>query len=268
MPKIPFTKRERPTRDELDKPPSPNRRFVALAVLGAILGLAIAWWNTNGATIANELLHQLNTFRVYWSLASDAEKTTWKLIALTILLALALVILLVHRSVWRAFFPDLRRLDPKSHPAGQSERVGRLYRIRAYHEGDATRYRHYYKHGNRWLPLFRFDHVDLDEPARHVLHGVALIRCGRLERDPNGNRFKRIPNAATFDAAPLDTSFRELEVSDDQYRKTSIVGPGASMNPEVMRKKWRDEAMINPWPEKRIRQVLDTATQQPDEEDA
>lgn len=265
MPKVRLPTRTIPTREKLDAPPNPKRRFAALGILGGVLALAVTWWNANGADIAHELLHQLNTFRVYWSLATDAEKTTWKLIAFAILLAIVLAIVLLHRIVWRAFFPDLRRFDARMHRGGTSERVGRLYRIRAFQDGDKTWYRHYYKHGNRWLPLFRFDHVDLQKPAEHVLHGVALIRCGRLERDADGNRFKHIPNAAPYGAAPLTTRFREDEVQDDQYRKTSIVGPGASMNPEVMRKKWRDEAMINPWPEKRARQAIDPTRGPPEE---
>jgi hypothetical protein len=190
-------------------------------------------------------------FQAYWSLATDAEKATWKMIALTIILLFVLAVFLAHRFVWRAFFPDLKRLDPRRHPGGNSERIGRLYRIRPFLDGAVTRYRHYYKHGNRWFPLFRFDYVDLDAPARPIMYGVSLIECGRLERDSKGNRFKRAPNAQPFGASPLGTTFRASEVTEDHHRKETIVGSGASTNPEVMRKKARQEPAMNSFMEDR-----------------
>lgn len=239
--------RELPTRKKLEKPPTRNRFFLALAIAGTLLTAAARWWATNGATLAHEWINDYRAFQLYWSAASEADKAAWKLIALAFLLGLLLIILLVHRFVWRAFFPDLVRLDAKRHPAGRPERVGRLYRTRAYRDGDHTRYRLYYKHGGRWFPLFRFDFVDLDEPAKPIMYGVSMIRCGRLERDPTGNRFHRIPNSAPFGAHEPQTSFREREVVEDQDRKASIAMPGPGMNPEVMRRKWASEKLRTRW---------------------
>lgn len=240
-------RRDMPTREKLDKPPTRARFLLALAIIGTILLAAARWWALNGASLAQEWLHDYRTFQLYWSAASDADKAAWKFIAFAFLLGLVLLVLLAHRFVWRAFFPDLVRLDERAHPGGRPERVGRLYRTRAYRDGEKTRHRHYYKHGNRWFPLFRFDHVDLDEPARPVVYGVSMIRCGRLERDPSGNRFHRIPSTEPFGAHPLATTFREREVVEDQDRKASIVMPGPGMNPEVMRKKWASERLHTRW---------------------
>ena len=113
-----------------------------------------------------------------------------------------------------------------------------------------------YKHGNRLLPIFRFDHFDVEEPPQFVLYGVSQVRCGRLERDPREGGFKRVPNAARHGAAPLETEFREGEVVEDHNRKTSIVMPGSAMNPEVMRHKFREERLINPHVARKSRDAM------------
>lgn len=249
-----------PLRSQLDRPRSPHIALALLATLGALIVLAATWWKKHGIDTLHELVYKLETIQVYWTLvATDAEKTAWKWILVALALCLILGLVLVHRFVWRAIFPDLLRLDERAHPGGRPERVGRRYRVRKFQD-DATErvhYRLYYKHGNRWFPLFRFDHVDLDAPPERALFGVALARCGRLERDPHGSRFKRIANPDAYGAAPLQTTFREAEVLEDQRRKTSIVGPGPGMNPEVMRKKWHAEPSVTPFIEKRGRALLE-----------
>lgn len=266
-PKLPgFKARELPTREELDKQHPRRHAVLALGIFGTLVTLAASWWSRHGSDLLTETVYKLETLHLYWMhVATPEERTIWTWLIIGLVLFFILALILIHRFVWRALFPDLVRLDPVAHPGGKPERVGRLYRVRKYRDGDKIRYRHAYKHGNRWMPIFRFDHVDLDQPAEPTVFGVSMIRCGRLERDPHGNRFKRIPNAEGFEAHPLATSFREKELVEDQDRKASIVMPGPGMNPEVMRKKWRDEAMINPWPEKRARQALDTATTPPEE---
>lgn len=251
-------KRPLPTKDQLDKPNDPRIALAALAIFGVSVLLAALWWKKHGVDFLGELAFKLETLQVYWTLvATDAERTawTWLLIALALVVLLALV--LIHRFVWRAIFPDLARLGERAHPGGRPERIGRLYRARKFLDGEQVKVRLYYKHGNRWFPLFRFDHVDLDAAPERPLFGVAIIRCGRLERDPRGSRFKRVPNEASYGAAPLQTAFRESEVLEDQRRKTSIVGPGPGMNPEVMRKKWQAEPSVTPFLEKRGRALLE-----------
>ncbi|MFA5862763.1 MAG: hypothetical protein WDA16_13815, partial [Candidatus Thermoplasmatota archaeon] len=180
-------RRPTPTRQALDATDPRRRAFIALTIFGAVVTTATWWWAKNGATILGEWAFRLETLQVYWTLvATPSERKAWLWIGIAILLILALALVLIHRFVWRAFFPDLVRLDPKGHPGGRPERVGRLYRTRKFLDSDTVRYRHLYKHGNRWLPLFRFDHVDLNEPAKHLQHGVCLITCGRLDRDPTG----------------------------------------------------------------------------------
>lgn len=242
-------RRELPTRDQLEAAANPRRRAaIALGVLAALVTLAATWWSRHGRELIDETIFHLETIHLYWNhVATPSERTAWTWLVIAMLLLTVLAVVLLHRFVWRALFPDLVRLDEHAHPGGHAERIGRLYRVRAFRDGDVVRYRHSYKHGGRWLPLFRFDFVDLDSAARSTVFGVSMIRCGRLDRDPKGNRFRRIPNADAFGAHALATSFREREVVEDQDRKSSIVMPGPGMNPEVMRKKWQAERLHTRW---------------------
>lgn len=248
--KLQLKKRPLPLRSELERSNPRRRAVIALVVVGALVTLAARWWSRNGSAFLDELLFRVETIQIYWTLvATPTERTTWTwiLVALAVLALLALVLL--HRFGWRSAFPDLVRLDPHASPAGRPERTGRLYRVRKFQD-DATErvyYRHYYKHGNRWFPLFRFDYVDLERPAEPIQLGVGLIRCGRLERDPTGRIHRRIPNAEPLGAHALATTFRKKEVVEDQDRKASIVMPGPGMNPEVMRKKWASERLQTRW---------------------
>ncbi|MFA5861317.1 MAG: hypothetical protein WDA16_06435 [Candidatus Thermoplasmatota archaeon] len=267
MPKFSWATRRLPTRDELDARNPRKRALVALGTLAGLVTLAASWWAKNGAELVDELVFRIDTIRVYWNLvATPEEKSTWTWVLVALLLAVLLGAILFHRFVWRAIFPDLVRLDPHGHPGGRPERVGRLFRTRRYQDGEHVRYRLYYKHGHRWFPLFRFDHVDLDTSAKPAHHGVSIIHCGRLDRDPAGNRFRRIASTESYGAAPLETTFREEEVVEDQHRKTSIVGPGPGMNPEVMRRKWAAEPSMTPVLEQRGRALL--AQPQPPQEEA
>lgn len=237
-----------PTREQLEAKNPQRAMLILLTTAAMLVGFAAMWWARRGPAFIEETVYQMDTFRLYWTLvATPTDRAVWITIATTILAALVLALVLFRRLVWRAFFPDLRRLDARTHAGGASERVGRLYRVRAFLDGGFVRLRHYYKHGDRWLPLFRFDHVDLDEPAERTQHGVALIRCGTLERDPSGNRYRRIPSSTPNGAAPLASKFRVAEVAQDQERKMNIVGPGASMNPEVMRRKYHTEPLTTAW---------------------
>lgn len=267
MAKLSWPKRRVLTRDELDARNPRKRALTSLGTLAGIVTLAASWWAKNGAELVDEAMFRIETIQVYWNLvATPQEKTTWTWIIIALLLALVLGLILFHRFVWRAIFPDLVRLDPHTHPGGRPERLGRLFRTRRFQDAERVRYRHYYKHGHRWFPLFRLDHVDLDTPAKPILHGVSLIQCGRLDRDPTGNRFRRIASSEAYGAAPLETTFREDEVVEDQHRKTSIVGPGPGMNPEVMRRKWAAEPSMTPVLEQRGRALL--AQPQPPQDEA
>lgn len=263
----PFRRKPKPLplRSELDKPRRLKPPHILLALV-TLIALAAWWWTRQGARVADELLFHIETFHVYWTLvATEQDKLEWKIVLGVAALVVALLAWLAHRFAWRAYFPDLSRIDPIAHPGGRPERVGRLYRIRKFQD-DATErvwYRHYYKHADRWLPLFRFDRVDLTEPAKVTSFGHAVLHCGRLERDATRDPYERIAVAASYGSAPIGSQFREDEVREDQLRKTSIVGPGPGTNPEVMRKKWQSEPSINPFVEQRGRALI-----QPPEEDA
>lgn len=255
-----------PLRSQLDEPRDPRIPLLVLGAFTALVVLAALWWKRHGLDTLHELVFKLETLQVYWTLvATESEKKAWTWILIALALCLILALVLFHRFVWRAIFPDLVRLDERAHPGGRPEPVGRLYRTRKFQDDKTERihYRLYYKHGHRWFPLFRFDHADLDAPPERPLFGVALVRCGRLERDPRGSRFKRVPSTDTYGAAPLQTTFRESEVLEDQRRKTSIVGPGPGMNPEVMRKKWQAEPSVTPFLEKRGRALLERLRKDP-----
>lgn len=251
-----------PTERELESADPRRRAHVALAVAALVLFVAVRWWSRHGPGLVREWAFHVETVRVYWTLvATPQEKAEWKLLLAGAALCALLLVVVLHRFVWRAFFPDFCRLDPNAHPRGEPERVGRLYRVRAYREplpegGERVRHRHFYKHGGRLFPVFSFDHVDLDEPAEPLLYGVALARCGRLERDPMGNRFRRIAAESSFAVAPLRDTFRRNEVTEDQDRKAGIVGPGPSMNPEVMRRKWQQEPSMAPFVQDRARDLM------------
>lgn len=256
-----------PSRSELDQRQPRRTAGIAIALSGATLALGATWWARNGSALLNDLAFNLETFYLYWTLvASPLDRKVWTFIAIGILATLILILLLARRFIWRALFPDLVRLEPRAHPGGRPERVGRLYRVRKFQDDKTERlyHRHYYKHGDRWFPLFRFDHVDLEKPAEPHVFGVSLIRCGRLERDPNGSRFKRIAAEGPIASQPLETTFRESEVTDDQLRKTSIVGPGPGMNPDVMRRKWQTEPSMIPRLEQQSRTLLTPRGDTPD----
>lgn len=238
-----------PTRSELDKR-NPRRAVgVALTAAAALVALAATWWAQNGAAFMDELAFRLETIYVYWTLvATPLDRKVWTLILVALVLTVILSIALLHRFVWRALFPDFARLDPEAHAGGRPERLGRLYRVRKFQDDQTERvsFRHYYKHGDRWFPLFRFDYVDLDAPAEPFLFGVSVARCGRLERDPNAPRFKRVAARDPYGSHVLEDDFRRQEVYEDQRRKTNIVGPGPGTNPDVMRRKWQGEHSIMP----------------------
>lgn len=256
-----------PLRSELDARQPRRAAAIAIGLTVTVLGLAAIWWSRNGPTLMSELAFRIETIYLYWTLvASPLDRKVWTLLAIGLLGLLLLIVLLARRFVWRALFPDLVRLDPRAHSGGRPERVGRLYRVRKFQD-DKTEHvwhRHYFKHGNRWFPLFCFDHVDLEKPAEPHLFGVSLIRGGRLERDPNGARFKRIAADGPIASQPLETTFREGEVTDDQLRKTSIVGPGPGMNPDVMRRKWQTEPSMIPRLEQQSRTLLNPRPTAPD----
>lgn len=250
--------RATPTRADLDKRNPKRGALIALVTAAALVALAATWWARNGSAFMSELTFRIETLYVYWNLvATPLDRKVWTMIAIALVLILIVAVFLLHRFVWRAIFPDFMRLDPRAHAGGRPERIGRLYRVREFRdEAERTCYRHYYKHGDRWFPLFRLDYVDLAKPAESLVYGVALARCGRLERDSDGSRFKRIATDGPFASQPLETTFRQEEVTDDQLRKTSIVGPGPGMNPEVMRRKWQSEPSMLPRLEQQSRALL------------
>lgn len=238
-----------PPRSELDKRQPRRAALLAFVLAGTMLALAAIWWSRNGPALMNDLAFRLETIYLYWTLvASPLDRKVWTFIALALLAAAILVLALLHRFVWRAIFPDFARLDPNAHAGGRPERLGRLYRVRKFQDDKTERvwHRHYYKHGDRWFPLFRFDYVDLEEPAEPFLFGMSVARCGRLERDPNAPRFKRVTAAGPYASHALEDEFRRSEVHEDQRRKTNIVGPGPGTNPDVMRRKWQGEHSIMP----------------------
>lgn len=261
----PFRPTPLPLRSELDRSRRVRPPHV-LFILVALIASGAWWWTEHGKLLADELVFQIETIHVYWTLvATEQEKLEWKIILGIAALLVVVLAWLAHRFAWRAFFPDLSRIDPIAHPGGRAERVGRLYRLRKFQDDHTERvyYRHYYKHANRLFPLFRFDRVDLGEPARIQSFGRAVIQCGRLERDSTRDPYERVAVPTSYGSAPIGSSFREHEVRDDQLRKTSIVGPGPGTNPEVMRKKWQSEPSINPFVEQRGRVLLQREEDEP-----
>lgn len=259
-----------PTQAELDAR-NPRRAALIIALTGILLMIgSVAWWAKNGAAFLHELAFRIETIHLYWTLvASPLDRKVWTGIIIALMLLLILVVKLAHRFVWRAIFPDFARLHPREHKGGMPERLGRLYRVRAYRDTDErVRYRHYYKHGDRWFPLFRFDHVDLDQPANPYLFGVSVARCGRLERDPAGSRFRRIAVDSAFPSHALEDEFHREEVEADQLRKTNIVAQGPSMNPEVMRRKATSQPSMDSFMEERSRALGLVPTAPRPEEDA
>lgn len=254
--KLPHRKpRPLPTRADLDKHDPQRRVLIALGTATTLISIAAVWWGRNGSAFLAELAFRMETIYIYWTLvASPLDRKVWMLIGGVLILIAILATALLHRFVWRAFFPDFARLDPDAHEGGMPERQGRLYRIRAFLDVDEkTRYRHYYKHGGRWLPLFRFDYADLDKPAEPFLFGLSVARCGRLVRDANGPRFKRMAIEGPYGSHPLEDGFRRAEVEADHARKTSIVSQGPSMNPDVMRRKAASQPSVDAYMEERSR---------------
>lgn len=238
-----------PTRAELDARKPRRTAITAICLAGVLVALATLWWSRNGAQLMDDIAYRIETVYLYWTLvASPLDRRVWAFIAITLAAGIVFVLVLLHRFVWRAIFPDFARLDPRAHAGGRPERLGRLYRIRKFQDDQTERvwYRHFYKHGDRWFPLFRFDYVDLEAPAEPFLYGVTVARCGRLERDPNAPRFKRITAQGLYASHALEDEFRCHEVHEDQRRKTNIVGPGPGTNPYVMRRKWQGEHSIMP----------------------
>lgn len=234
--------RELPTREELETRTPKHAGLKSLAVAGVLLSFGILWWAKNGSRLLQDVAFHAETLYLYWTLvASPLDRKVWLIIGLSLLAGILVIVWLLHRFVWRALFPDLKRLDPRMHRGGRPEPIGRLYRTQKFRDGDRILVRHYYKHGGRWFPLVRFDQVDLDHEAQPGLFGEAIIRCGRLERDP-ANRFRRTPNESPFPTHPLEDAFRRAEVDEDQKRKVNIVGPGPGTNPDVMRRKWQGES--------------------------
>lgn len=241
-----------PTREDLDK--RNPKRVAVIAIVSTLTTLtwSILWWARNGSALLDELAFRAESLYLYWTLvATPLDRKVWLIIGAALLATIILVLFLVHRFVWRAFFPDLKRLDPRMHRGGRPEPLGRLYRAVPFRDGERTRYRLYFKDGGRLFPLFRFDHVDLDAPPEAGLFGETIIRCGRLERDPRASRFKNVAVDQPFPTHPLEDDFRPAEVNEDQKRKVNIVGPGPGTNPDVMRRKWQGEHSIAPPIEKR-----------------
>jgi len=235
-----------PTRAELDKRNPRRTALTALLIAGFLLAAGIAWWAKNGARLLADIAFHAETLYLYWTLvASPLDRKVWLGIGIALLAAAIGILALFHRFVWRALFPDFKRLDARMHRGGRPEPLGRLYRVVEFRDGERIRYRHQYKQGSRWFPLFRFDHVDLDAPAEPGLFGESIVLCGRLERDPS-NRFRRIVSFTPFPTHALEDDFRSHEVHEDQRRKTNIVGPGPGTNPDVMRRKWQGEHSIMP----------------------
>jgi hypothetical protein len=245
-----------PAEAELDARNPQERGRVALVVVGLLVYGAIAWWARHGPQLTRGIYEGFHIWGIYWNeVATPSERTMWYTFFLAALLALAGAFWLLHRFVWRAYFPDLVRHDADHHRGARPERIGRLYRVKPFHpmrgdnpnapNTDIVRYRVLYKHGGRLLPIFRFDHFDTDAAPKPVVFGVHKVECGRLERDPRFT-FRRVPNPQRYGSAPLVTEFREAEVMEDHNRKTSIVMPGGSMNPAVMRQKFQNERIINP----------------------
>jgi hypothetical protein len=235
------------------------RTRVALAVLGFVTFVSIRWWSIHGAHIVESTAFWLQVWSIYWEhVATPSERNLWTFgIAAAILAAWGLGLLL-HKFVWRAFFPDLTRLDPTHHRGARAELVGRLFKVVRFEtmEG-ATRHRLYYKHGARIFPLFRVDYVDVHTVPEPVVHGVVVIRVGRLVRDRDGHRFRREVAQDRYGGHPLLTDFREAELVEDHNRKTSIVMPGSATNPAVMRRKFETERLINPHIARRQRDARD-----------
>lgn len=247
-----------PTESDLDRTNAKLRSQVALGSPAAVAFLAMRWWSIHGPPLLTKLHAAYATWDLYWNhVATPEEKGMWGMLIWCAVAAGGLALWLLHRVLWRAFFPDLVRQDPDQHRGGRPERVGRLFRVKPFRAaGGRVLRRVFYKHGSRLLPLFRFDHFDVEEPPQVVLYGVSEVRCGRLERDPHKGRFTRAPNAARHGAAPLETEFREAEVVEDHNRKTSIVMPGSATNPEVMRQKFREERLMNPHVARKSRDAM------------
>jgi hypothetical protein len=114
-----------------------------------------------------------------------------------------------------------------------------------------THVRLYYKSTGRIFPLFRMDTLDvpLGSTPRPYALGQVVLRVKRIEREPNGPRFRRriAGGSGAYDAQPLLDSFRHGEVQEDTVRKIGIVLPGSAMNPEVARKKFAQERQITAW---------------------
>lgn len=251
--------RELPTRADLDAKNEKSSALVAVAIVTfAFLG-AVWWWQASGLAAYKRLLVKADVLHLWWTLvATPAEKQLLLVLAATLVALVVAALWFLHRFYWRALFPDLVRVDPTQHKGGRPERIGRLYRTRAFREEDGSvRYRLHFKHHARGLfPLLRFDTVDVAEPPTRPFFGVAEIRAGRLDRDPAAGRFRRLATPGAQPSAPLGDAFRASEVKDDSLRKTAIVLPGATTNPEVVRDKFRDEPMVSPWVHRDHRRVL------------
>ncbi|MEA3200096.1 MAG: hypothetical protein QOE90_1524 [Thermoplasmata archaeon] len=115
----------------------------------------------------------------------------------------------------------------------------------------ATHVRLYYKAYGRLFPLLRMDTLDVPLPQapRAYALGQVVLRVKRIEREPDGPRFRRriAPGSGAYDAQPVVDTFRLREVEEDTVRKIGIVLPGSAMNPEVARKKFAHERQITSW---------------------
>lgn len=236
--------------ENLDSLSVGRRAKLALLIVGALLYVAIRFWSLHGASIMARVGFGLSVWTVYWTqVATPSEKLTWYAIFLGGILFAAFVAWLVHKFAWRAFFPDLVRIDPTHHRGARPERVGRLFRVKPFlaREGEAEVMRHrlYYKHGGRTFPIFRFDYVDVTTPPELVVFGVAQLRVGRFVRDPTGHRFRRVISNERYGSHRLLTEFREGEIVEDRTRKTGIVAPGSTANPRVMRHKFETGGIVD-----------------------
>jgi hypothetical protein len=129
-----------PTRATLDAKDTDQRGAkTGLVAFLALAGYGTYWWATNGWTAMTGTMRALETFHLWWTLIlSPTEQTLLLWLFLAAAIALCALAWMLHRLAWRAFFPDLLRLDPADHGGGKPELVGRLYKQRAWTEERVT----------------------------------------------------------------------------------------------------------------------------------
>lgn len=241
-------KRGTPTRAQLDAEDNapPANGLPVLWLLGELAAAGV-WCIYEGRAATDALLFKLETFTLWWGyVAEPRERVVLVVFLALVAVAAVLVWWLLHRVVWRTFFPNLVRLDAHGGAGGLAEPVGRLFAVRPFTEEAGAWVRLYYKHGFRIMPPFAFDKLDLPADAKPEPFGLGTVavRCGRIERDmARGRRYRRAAGG-DYAAAPLAATWREEQTREARARKVSIVLTGASMNPETTRRKFEREATI------------------------